>query len=102
MAREVSDVASLSPWAAARRSALAEESGAIQGRRASSRLSAIGNHYADTHHCEIDGFQRFALTHDDELDAALILAGYIDIPDAIATAFRRRISTSVTVSTQAR
>jgi hypothetical protein len=27
------------------------------------------------------GFQRFQLTHDDELDAALILAGYVDIPD---------------------
>lgn len=26
------------------------------------------------------GFQPFALTHDDELDAALILAGYIDVP----------------------
>jgi hypothetical protein len=26
------------------------------------------------------GFQQFALTHDDELDAALILAGYVDIP----------------------
>ena len=27
------------------------------------------------------GFQRFALTHDDELDAALILAGDVDVPD---------------------
>ncbi|MGH8242641.1 MAG: hypothetical protein ACRETY_04750 [Steroidobacteraceae bacterium] len=27
------------------------------------------------------GFQRFQLTHDDELDAALILAGYVSIPD---------------------
>jgi hypothetical protein len=26
------------------------------------------------------GFQRFRLTHDDELDAALILAGYVDVP----------------------
>jgi Sulfotransferase domain len=26
------------------------------------------------------GFQQFALTHDDELDAALILAGYVDVP----------------------
>ena len=26
------------------------------------------------------GFQRFALTHDDELDAALILAGDVDVP----------------------
>ena len=26
------------------------------------------------------GFQRFSLTHDDELDAALILAGYVDVP----------------------
>jgi hypothetical protein len=27
------------------------------------------------------GFQRFRLTHDDELDAALVLAGYVDLPD---------------------
>jgi hypothetical protein len=27
------------------------------------------------------GFQRFRLTHDDELDAALILAGYVKVPD---------------------
>ena len=27
------------------------------------------------------GFQRFQLTHDDELDAALILAGQVDVPD---------------------
>ena len=27
------------------------------------------------------GFQRFRLTHDDELDAALILAGYVNVPD---------------------
>ena len=26
------------------------------------------------------GFQRFRLTHDDELDAALILAGYVNVP----------------------
>jgi Sulfotransferase family len=27
------------------------------------------------------GFQRFRLTHDDELDAALILAGYVNVPN---------------------
>jgi hypothetical protein len=27
------------------------------------------------------GFQRFRLTHDDELDAALILAGFVDVPN---------------------
>jgi hypothetical protein len=27
------------------------------------------------------GFQRFRLTHDDELDAALILAGHVDVPN---------------------
>ncbi len=27
------------------------------------------------------GFQRFRLTHDDELDAALILAGHVDVPE---------------------
>jgi hypothetical protein len=55
--------------------------GSLPAERPGRWVPALGNDHVDAAHRRLShGFSRLALTRDDELDAALALAGIIDLP----------------------